>query len=271
MLARGLVNAPGYRADVATGLFDGDTVAQAPGRTVVVRCPTWVFPFQVGWHPQIGVTRETKSCREHADNREDRRVNLQVGLREIPRRPQILPPVFMADENCGAGSLSRVADGEIAPEERLNTEHLEKVWRNGRNRSARGLRCSRNGGDAARVLGHCLEAAGLVSKIVEVRIRQTRRPALRSDLEDRHDPVRVTVGQRPQQHAVDDAEDCRGHTDAEGQGEDGDGCEARILAELTKCVAAVCEHRLEPVAFVATLLQHAGHISFVFVHFVPSL
>ena len=93
LLARRIVNAPGYRADVSIRLLDGHAVAEAPDRAVVVRRPAWVLAVQIGRQPQIHVCRETKSGREHADDGEDRAVNLQVRLREIPRRSEMLPPV----------------------------------------------------------------------------------------------------------------------------------------------------------------------------------
>ena len=202
MLARCIVNAPGYRADVSIRLLDCHTVAQAPNRVVVMRRPAWVFAVQICREPQIHVCRETKTGREHADDGEDGAINLQVRLREIPRRSEILPPVSVADKNGGAGPFFRVAGAEIPSEDRLNTENLEKVGRDTCNCCARRLRCSRNGRDVVIVLRNRLEAAALIAKVVEVRVRNARRPALRGDLEDGHDPVRSGVRQRPQQHAV---------------------------------------------------------------------
>ena len=136
---------------------------------------------------------------------------------------------------------------EIPPEDRLDAEDLEKVGRDVRDRRARRLRRPRNGRDVVAVLRDRLEAAALIAKVVEVRVREARRPALRGDLEDGHDPVRIGVRQRPQQHAVHDAEDRRGRADAEGEGQDGDGGEARVLAELPKTVAAISAQREEPI------------------------
>ena len=148
----------------------------------------------------------------------------------------------MAHQDGRAGPFPRVAGLEIATDNRLNAEDLEKVGRDARNLGPRGLRRPRNRRDAVAVLRDRLEAAALVAEIHEVRVREPRPPALRGDLEDGHDPARVGVGQRPQQHAVDDAEDRRGHPDAEGQREHRDGSEARVLAELPKGVAAIGEH-----------------------------
>ena len=118
----------------------------------------------------------------------------------------MLPPVSIADKSSGARPYFRLAGVEIPPENRLNTEDRQKVGRDASNPRARGLRSSRNGRDVVVVFSDRLEAAALVSKIVEVRIRHARRPAFRGDLEDSHDPVRIGVRQWPQQHAVHNAE-----------------------------------------------------------------
>ena len=253
-----MVNALGYRADVSIRLLDSHTVAKTPDRTVVMRRSAWVFAVQIGRQPQTHVRRETKSGREHADNGEYRAINLQVRLREVPRRSEILPPVSVADKNGGAGSFFRVVGAEIPPEDRLNTEDLQKVRRDGCNRRARGLRTSRNGRDVVAVLRNRLEAAALIAKIIEVRVCNARRPALRGDLEDGHDPVRIRVRQRPQQHAVYDTENCGGRADTESQGKESNNCEAGVLAKLPETVAAIGDHGAEPIAnpFFANLFFH---------------
>jgi len=118
LLARCIVNAPRYHADVLIRLLDSHTVAEAPG--CIVRCatPAWIFAVQIGRQPQIHVCWETKSGREHADNGEDRAINLQVRLREISRRSELLLPVSIADKNGGAGPFFRVAGVEIPPKDR---------------------------------------------------------------------------------------------------------------------------------------------------------
>ena len=53
------------------------------------------------------------------------------------------------------------------------------------------------------------------------------------------DPIGIRVGKRPQQHAVDDAEDRRGGADAEAEREDGDEGEALGPDEHADAVAQV--------------------------------
>src|SRR5437867_5522242 len=109
-----------------------------------MRRPAWIFAVQIGRHPQIHVCWETKSGREHADNGEDRTVDLQVRLREVRRRSEILPPVSIADKNDRRCSFLRVTGAQIPSEDRLNSEDLEKVGGDARDRRARRLRSTRN-------------------------------------------------------------------------------------------------------------------------------
>src|ERR1700722_13504535 len=105
----------------------------------------------------------------------------------------MLPPVTIADKNGRASSFFRVAGAEIPPEDRLNSEHLEKVRGDPCDRCARRLRSTRNGCDVVIVFCNRLKAPVLIAKVVEVRVRKAIWPALRGDFEDRHDPVRVGV------------------------------------------------------------------------------
>jgi hypothetical protein len=229
------------RADVSVRLLDGDPVAESRDRTVVMRRPVRIFAVQIGRHPQIDLRRETKTGGEHADHGEDLAANPQVRLRQIRRRPEILTPVTLADQGGGSGPCFRVAGAEAPSEDRRRAEDLEKIRRNHTDHRARRLRRARNGHDVGAVFRNCLKAAALVAEIVEVRIRKARRPTLRIDLEDGHDPVRRRVRQRSQQHAVDDAENGRRRADAERESENGDHRKAGMLAELPESVAAIGE------------------------------
>src|SRR6202050_2261235 len=139
LLARGIVNAPGYRADVEIRLLHSRTVAEAPNHRVVMRSPAWVFAVQIGWEPQIHVSRETKSRGEHADNGEEPAIKRQVRRRADPGRPKILPPISIANENGRAGSFFRVAGAKIPSENRLNSQNLQETRRERRHSRTRRL------------------------------------------------------------------------------------------------------------------------------------
>ena len=68
--------------------------------------------------------------------------------------------------------------------------------------------------------------------------------ALRGHLEHGHEAVRFGVRQRPQQHAVNDAEYSGGRANPQGESQDRDRGETGILAELAKRVAAVGDEGL---------------------------
>ena len=57
--------------------------------------------------------------------------------------------------------------------------------------------------------------------------------------EDADESGRLLVGQGPEEHRVDDAENCRRSADAKCQASDGRGRKSRILGEKTKRVADV--------------------------------
>jgi hypothetical protein len=80
----------------------------------------------------------------------------------------MLAPISIADKNRGPGPFFRVAHAEIPPEDRLNSEDLEKVGGDVRDRRAGGLRSTRNGRGVITVLRDRLKAAVLIAKIVEV-------------------------------------------------------------------------------------------------------
>ena len=73
---------------------------------------------------------------------------------------------------------------------------------------------------------------------------------------DRDEPPRIVKWQRPQKNRINHAEQRCVRTDAEGQRQDGYGGEAGILAQLPQAVAAVGEHRVQPIPnpFFANLL-----------------
>ena len=96
------------------------------------------------------------------------------------------------------------------------------------------------------VLGNRLEAVVLIAKVVEVRVRQARPRALGVDFENGHNPVRLGIRQRPQQHAIYNAEDGRGSADGQCERKDHDRGGPGVFAELSSAVATIGEHGMEP-------------------------
>src|SRR5882762_2700139 len=159
------MNALGNCADVSIRLLDSYTVAQASDCEVVVRCPAWIFAAYISRQPQTYVWRELEPVREHADNGIGRATNLQVRLREVRRRSEVLPPVSITGKNDRRGPFLRVAGAEIPPENRLNSEDLEKVGGDAGDRSTSRPRSTRNGCDQVMVFRNRQKAAILIAKI----------------------------------------------------------------------------------------------------------
>ena len=169
-----------------------------------------------------------------------------------------MSPISIADKNDRRSTFSRIAGGEIPPENRLNSEDLEEPGRDDGNRGARRLRGTRNRRHVVMILCNRLKAAVLIAKVVEVRIRNAGPPAIRVDFEDGHDAVRIGVRQRAQQHAVYNAEDCRGRSNGQRERKDHDCGSTRVFPELAETIAAIGEHRAEPIAypFLTNLFFH---------------
>lgn len=62
------------------------------------------------------------------------------------------------------------------------------------------------------------------------------------------EPLRVFVGIRMEENAIDDAIDGGGCTDAKSESKDGDSGESGGFAELTKTVTAIAEDGVQPAA-----------------------
>src|SRR5262245_19990415 len=73
--------------------------------------------------------------------------------------------------------------------------------------------------------------------------------------EDADDPVRCSVWQRREQHAVHSAEDRRVRADPQGEGEDGNGGERRTSSERPPCVADIEQQVSEELAASQAALE----------------
>jgi len=71
---------------------------------------------------------------------------------------------------------------------------------------------------------------------------------LRNGFPDGYDTIKTGERKRAEDESIDVAEDRRICADPESQGQDGDGCEGRVLAELSKAEAAIGDHRVQPIA-----------------------
>ena len=146
----------------------------------------------------------------------------------------------MAQDQHRGSARRVVASHEGAAVQRLHAQHVEVVRRHHASREPFGFLAPEQ------VEEHVVEFDDAVQRArLPVVIHLLRREA--DVVGDRvslavvqdDELVAVLVGQRPQQHAVDDAEDRRVGADAERHRHDDDESEARIAAEAAQAVADV--------------------------------
>ena len=160
------------------------------------------------------------------------------------------PPERVADDDDAFAARLFFVRGELAALRDRHAEKREEVG--GHASAAEALRFAiardvafprPQGADAAE------HGAGLLP--LQVRLhgdRQAREliAPLRNDHFHAVDFVRLGIGQRPQQHRVDDAEDGRVRADAEREREHGDAGESRASAEHPRRMPRVVPELLQP-------------------------
>jgi hypothetical protein len=99
--------------------------------------------------------------------------------------------------------------------------------------------------DADPIGGDVLERRRLTTPEIELGWRGAWSRPLWRGVQERHDPARFRVGQRPQKDAVDHREDCRVRADAERQRQDGGECERGALPDRPPRVPQVVKERLQ--------------------------
>ena len=123
----------------------------------------------------------------------------------------------------------------------MNAHDLEEVARHEGDVGARGLGEARDARDHAGVLRHRLEGVILVAEIDEVRIGEAGIAAAMVHFPDCHQAIWLRIRQRPQQHAVHDAEDGGRRADAQRQRQDHGGAESEALPQPASRVSQVLQ------------------------------
>ena len=90
-----------------------------------------------------------------------------------------------------------------------------------RDNGSGGLRTTRNRRRVRAVFCNRLEAVALIAKVVEIRVGKPIAPAVIIDFENGNEPIWMGIGQRAQQHAIHDGEDCCRRANAEGESQHG--------------------------------------------------
>ncbi len=140
----------------------------------------------------------------------------------------------MRDDGDPGPGAARLGGGEVAAEDRLDAQRAEEAAADLHARHHHAAARRRQHVPALPVGLEAAEHRVHRLPVAEVLVRQVRARDLRVRLRHVDEPIRVGVGQRPQQRRLDEAEDGEAAAHAEGQDEDrGDG-QARALDQLSQ-------------------------------------
>jgi hypothetical protein len=192
------------------------------------------------------VKPRTEAGGHHPDDRPRHPVDPQGPPEDLAVAAEAALPEFVAEDRhrLGAGELLRL--GEAPSEDRRHPqERQHRGGDRGRVQPLGSLAAGQVDGPAV-VDPQVLEdpVRPPVEEIGGVGVLELGNAEPRGGVPHPHQPLRVGVGQRPQQDAVDDAEDRGVGADAEGQGEDREQGESRLPQELADGGAEVAEERI---------------------------
>ena len=94
LIAGGIMNSAGDRADLGVGLLHSDSVAEAGDSLEIVRRAAGILSVEIGGRPDGGVVREAEVARENSDHRVNDVIDLQVQLRVATSQPWALKLIW---------------------------------------------------------------------------------------------------------------------------------------------------------------------------------
>ena len=197
-------------------------------------------------HPKFCLKWKIKLGRRHANDRIALVVQFDLLSKDILAAYKVRLPKFVADHHHVAVPRLIFFFKKSPPEDGLHAQRRKKISRYRapfhrlRLPHARQIKIAEAHG------AHLFEGVILVApvKIVSRRnnkLRNSRKTLLRRRVPHRHEPPRISKRQRPEQHSIHHAEDRGIRADAESEREDGDGGEARILAQYAQAVTKIHE------------------------------
>ena len=174
-------------------------------------------------------------------------MNPVVHLERLPhdRRiaAQAVHPEPVAQHQHRLGAWLVLAGAEGASSQRAHAEHVEEVGRDDAGLHPAGLPLPEENEGHGVVLDERLHGPAPLPVVGQLQGRELRvdHPAEGRRLAEIDEALPVLVGQRPQQHAADHAEDRGVGADAEREGQHGDEREAGALAERAEGEAEVVQ------------------------------
>ena len=270
-----LLEPAGHRGQVGAELLDGHPGPQpaerghAPeGGAVLVHACFAARPERTGRrrHVDVVVSWILRDRGQHPDHRVGLVVHLEHGAHDVWVATEALLPVGVAQHQHRFGAQVVVGVDERAAEQRLHAKHGEKVGRHHPGQHPVRLTAVQERERHAVILDEAVQRLQLVAVVDDLldRERNVLGAGAGCLLAREHQLVPVAVGQRLQQHAVDNAEDRGVGADAERQGHDHQQAVARAAPQRADAVSDVLGEAVpnaRPVAGRRLCVTHARIIS----------
>ena len=229
------------------GLRDGDSgrVGDTSHDPKVVRGTRRLRRISLARRPELAGARIVKPRRHHTDDGVHR--GFDAKLQRVERgavEPQA--PEAIADDHGWRAADALLLGNEAAADDWPHSHHVEEFARHaGAGRHDRLASCD-DRSRARRHLRHRAEAPRAGLPVFEVRLRYVLLTAAAGiDLIQPHDVLGLWIGQRPQQDAIDDAEDGGGGANPEPERQDGDDSEPGGAKEDADAVAHIAQEVFE--------------------------
>ncbi len=205
-------------------------------------------------HDEVGLDVDDAEPFGHdADDLARARLNRDASSDDGAIAAEAAPPITVAEHHDARRTRDLIGGRQRASEHRLDAERRERAV--GRPQAAHLLRLGDAGDgrrpgkpDADVLEGAIVLGVREVHRWREAEVAgQVRHPGCaRGGVPDRDQAVWLRVGQRPEKHAVDDAEDGGVGADADGQRQEDHGGERRRPAKRAHAVPQVAPHVIEP-------------------------
>ncbi|HVL69518.1 MAG TPA: hypothetical protein VM364_19830 [Vicinamibacterales bacterium] len=185
--------------------------------------------------PEPRAVRKIEAGRCDPDDLPRTAAHLQRRSDRVGAAAEALLPEGMTDDHDPRAVRPVVVARDLAADGEC-TKHGEEISRHDGARHHLGVADAGDGERGRGVRRHRLEGVCLLLPVQIVHVRDAaghppRARIVARGLPQRDEPVRLLVGQRLQQHAMDDAEERRRGADAEGKGQDGDDRETASRQE----------------------------------------
>ena len=186
--------------------------------------------------------REIETWRHHSDDRRRSAVQRDRLAEDVRVGGEPALPHAVAQHDHVVLARRVFFGPEASSQRRADLQQLEHIPGHRRVREPLGPAGVGERRAAARVGRDPLEHGVLLAPVQERRGRDREAAVLRHDLVDAHQRFRIGIRQRPEEHAVDDAEHRAGGADPERQRQDRDRGEPRALGQLADRIPRVPQH-----------------------------